>query len=96
MNAILRARDAIHNLHGLFSKTAASREAANRRRIFTAPRATQLIVSGNALVRVVDIDTGACLGFRQNIREARWLQQALERGDASLAGTAAPQAQMEA
>lgn len=90
MNALQRAKASIHTLHALLIKTADVREAANRRRTFTAPRATQLVVSGNALVRVVDVNTGACLGFRQTIREARWLQQSLERGDAQPSETTAP------
>lgn len=82
MNALDRARESINELLEVMRQAGQARMAArSRQRSPTpAPRATRLLVSGNAMIRVVDADTGKTLGFRQTIREARWLAERLERG----------------
>lgn len=80
MNALQLAQRAIDALPALLHRSAQARQQA-RQRIAIRPRATRLEITGNALVRILDADTGRVLGFRQTVREARWLQQALERGE---------------
>jgi len=83
MNAFTKARHAIDELLSALHMTARARMAASTRvrPVVPPPRATQLLITGNAMVRVVDADTGKVLGFRETIREARWLQAQLERGE---------------
>lgn len=82
MNALTKARDAIAELLDAMRQTSQARMAASARQRQPAPtpRATQLVCSGNAMIRVVDVDTGKVLGFRRTVREARWLASRLERG----------------
>lgn len=82
MNAIQKAKDTFLELADLLRLTSQARMAAAARRTskLPPPRATWLRATGNGMVRVLDADTGRVLGFRQTMREARWLAQALERG----------------
>ena len=82
MNALTKAREAIAELVGVLRHTSQARMAATarQRQPVPAPRATHLVCSGNAMIRVVDVDTGRVLGFRRAVREARWLASHLERG----------------
>lgn len=82
MNAIQKAKDVFAELADLLRQTSQARMAAAARSTSKAPvpRATWLRATGNGMVRVIDADTGRVLGFRQTMREARWLAQALERG----------------
>lgn len=82
MNALTKAREAIAELLDAMRQTSQARMAASARQRQPAPtpRATQLMCSGNAMIRVVDVDTGKVLGFRRTVREARWLASRLERG----------------
>lgn len=80
MNALTKARDSIAELLDAMRHTSQARMAAQQRQPVPAPRATHLVCSGNAMIRVVDVDTGRVLGFRRTVREARWLASALERG----------------
>lgn len=82
MNALKLARETIAALPALLHRSAQARQQAQQR-IAIKPRATRLEITGNAMVRILDADTGRVLGFRQTVREARWLQQALENGVAS-------------
>ncbi|NQD78624.1 hypothetical protein HP436_00325 [Pseudomonas sp. CrR14] len=84
MNALDRARHAMAALPALLHRTAQARQQAQQR-IAIKPRATQLQATGSGMVRIVDADTGKVLGFRETIKEARWLQQALENGTAQQA-----------
>lgn len=79
MNALERARASLDAIPGLLRRSAEARRQTQQR-VAIKPRATQLIATGNGMVRVVDADTGRVLGFRQTIKEARWLQQQLEGG----------------
>lgn len=81
MNALALARQTMAALPALLQRSAQVRKQAQQR-IAPRPRATQMLVNGSAPVQVLDADTGAVLGFRQTVREARWLQQALENGTA--------------
>lgn len=82
MNALTKARDSIAEIVDALRQTSQARMAASarQRQPVPAPRATHLVCSGNAMIRVVDVDTGRVLGFRRTVREARWLASALERG----------------
>lgn len=82
MNALTQAREAIAELIDAMRQTGQARMAADarRRQPVPAPRAIHLVCSGNAMIRVVDVDTGKVLGFRRTIREARWLAEHLQRG----------------
>ena len=82
MNALTKARESIAELVAALRLTSQARMAAEarKRQPLSAPRATHLVCSGNAMIRVVDVDTGKVLGFRRTLREARWLASALERG----------------
>lgn len=79
MNAIQQAKASIQHLAAMMRGTAAARATFEAKRL-PPPRATQLRAGESGMIRVVDIDTGRVLGFRQTIKEARWLQQALENG----------------
>jgi len=79
MNALQRARHALEGLPALLHRSAQARQQAQQR-IAIKPRATQLLINGSGPVRILDVDTGKVLGFRQTVREARWLQQQLENG----------------
>lgn len=82
MNALTKAHESIAELVATLRLTSQARMAAEarKRQPVPAPRATHLVCSGNAMIRVVDVDTGKVLGFRRTLREARWLASALERG----------------
>lgn len=82
MNALTKARDSIAELLDAMRHTSQASTAAQQRQRqpVPAPRATHLVCSGNAMIRVVDVDTGRVLGFRRTVREARWLASHLERG----------------
>jgi hypothetical protein len=83
MNALQRAKESLLELAQVLHLASQARMAATVHSTSkqAPPRATQLRVTGNAMVRVVDADTGKVLGFRRTIREARWLADALERGE---------------
>ncbi len=81
MNALALARQTMAALPALLQRSAQVRQQAQQR-IAIKPRATRLEITGNAMVRILDADTGKVLGFRETVREARWLQQALENGTA--------------
>lgn len=85
MTALQKAKQSIQDLATLIRGASQARIAFEARRTnkLVAPRATQLRITGNAMIRIVDADTGVVLGFRQTISEARSLQCALERGDYS-------------
>jgi hypothetical protein len=82
MNALQTAKASIQRLADLLHSTSTARSAFQAKRLpkLPAPRATQLRAGESGMVRIVDADTGRVLGFRQTIKEARWLQQALENG----------------
>ena len=79
MNAIQHAKASIQRLAAMMRSTTEARAAFQAKRL-PAPRATQLRAESSGMVRVVDMDTGRVLGFRQTFKEARWLQRALENG----------------
>lgn len=79
MNALARARASLDAIPALLRRSAEARRQTQQR-VAIKPRATQLIATGSGMVRVVDADTGRVLGFRETIKEARWLQQQLEGG----------------
>lgn len=79
MNAIQRAKASIQHLAAMMRGTAEARATFEAKRL-PPPRATQAYASGKGMVQVIDVDTGRVLGFRRTIKEAGWLQQALENG----------------
>lgn len=82
MNAHTLAKDSILELAETLRMAQQARMAFAARRNVTLPPITGTrIIAGVGMVRVVDASTGKVLGFRQTIREARWLAEALERGD---------------
>lgn len=84
MNALQRAKESLHELARVLHLASQVRMATTGHSTskLPPPRATQLRVAGSGMIRVVDADTGKVLGFRCTIREARWLADALVRGDA--------------
>lgn len=78
MNALAKARSSIAKLTQTMRGTSAARQAFQVRQL--GPVRSARIVVGAGMIRVLDADTGRCLGFRQTIREARWLAERLERG----------------
>jgi len=82
MNAIQQAKASTAELTDLLTLARLAREAFAKRSLLQGyrPDSTQAVMGGKGMVRVIDSTSGRCLGFRSTVREAAWLQQALENG----------------
>ena len=81
MNALTMAKESIAELAQALRMSQQARMAFEARRAAPAqPRYRTQVFAGAGMVRVVEMGTGRVLGFRQSIREAQWLAEALERG----------------
>lgn len=82
MNALSMAKESIAELAEALRMSQQARMAFEARRAAPAHnRYRTQVVAAAGMVRVVEMGSGRVLGFRQSIREAQWLAEALERGE---------------